>query len=216
MLWPSHSTTAQRTPAIQCQVSLPKLLWAGGIYFAVWLKICTSTKALGSVTPYECDFIEKGPILPTRPNGGSKFGSTTPLAPNSVEHDFKFVSPTIIVNRLPPTQLRVHNDTRTGTACSTSCSTLSNTTSCGTSTCAKRSRRSGCQMLHTVRLSCELVKSAKESKSNRLSRRVVFQSLLRWTFRVAPFRTYFVRSTRILLATTTMDVIATSIPKHHA
>ena len=62
----------------------------------------------------------------------------------SVEPDFKFVSPTIIVNRLPPTQLRVHNDTRTGTACSTSCSTLSSTTYCGTSTCAKRAKRSGC------------------------------------------------------------------------
>jgi hypothetical protein len=47
---------------------------------------------------------------------------------------------------------------------------------------------------------------------------VVFQSLLRWTFRVAaaPLRTYFVRSTRILLATTTMHVIATSVPNHRA
>ena len=49
----------ERTPAIQRQASLPKLLWAEEIYFAVRLKICTSTKALKSVTPYERDLIEK-------------------------------------------------------------------------------------------------------------------------------------------------------------
>ena len=72
------------------------------------------------------------------------------------------------------------------------------------------------QMLHTLRLSCKPVKSANKFKSNRLSTRVVFQSLQRWTFGGAPFRTYFVCRTRILLATTTMHVIATSIPKPSA
>ena len=44
-------------------------------------------------------------------------------------------------------------------------------------------------MLHTLRLSCKPLKSGKKSKSNRLSPRVVFQFLQRWTFRVAPFLT---------------------------
>jgi hypothetical protein len=34
----------------------------------------------------------------------------------TVERDVKFVSPTIIVNTLPPIQLLVHNDTSTGAA----------------------------------------------------------------------------------------------------
>ena len=149
----------------QRQANLPKRLWAEDIDSAVWFKNHTSTKTSGSVAHYERDFIEKSLTLPTRPNGGSKSGSTTPLAPNwtlwnrnldegmvliywlvkisiTVERDVKFVSPTIIVNTLPPTQLHVHNETSTGTASSpTSCSTLSSTTSCGTSTCAKRSKR---------------------------------------------------------------------------
>src|SRR6266702_235840 len=35
------------------QADLPKNLWAEVINFAVWLKNCTSTKALGNITPYE-------------------------------------------------------------------------------------------------------------------------------------------------------------------
>ena len=60
--------------AIQHQASLPKHLSAEDIYSAIWLKNRTSTKALGSVTTYKRDFIEKSPTLPTRPNGGSKSG----------------------------------------------------------------------------------------------------------------------------------------------
>ena len=164
----------ERTHAIQRQASLPKRLWTEDIDSAVWFKNCMSTKASGSVAPYERDFIEKSLTFPMRPNGGSKSGSTTPLAPNwtlwnrnlegqgmmliywlvqnfiTVERDVKFVSPTIIVNILPPTQLRVHNETSTGTASSpTSCPTLSSTTSWGTSTCAKRSKRSSSGALTT-------------------------------------------------------------------
>ena len=152
----------------------------------------------------------------------------------TVERDVKFISPTIIVNTLPPTQLPVHNDTSTCSACSpTSCSTLSRTTVLRYKhmrqalqvlrlRCLNHPRVSlfpqmHLQVLHTLRLSCKPVKSANESKTNRLSPRVVFQSLQRWSFRSAPFRTYYVRSTRILLATsTTTHVIATSIPKYRA
>ena len=156
----------ERTHAIQRQASFPKRLWTEDVDSAVWFKNRTSTKASGSAAPYERDFIEKSLTLPTRPNGGSKSGSTTRLAPNwtlwnrnldgqgmmliywlvkffiTVERDVKFVSPTMIVNTLPPTQLRVHNETSTDTTSSpTNCSTLSSTTSWGTSSCAKRSKR---------------------------------------------------------------------------
>jgi len=43
----------ERTCAILYQAGLPKNLWAEAIQFAVWLKNCTSTKALGNVTPHE-------------------------------------------------------------------------------------------------------------------------------------------------------------------
>ena len=239
MVWPNHSTAASWNAGTRSNIRLVCQNIYGTkifIYFAVCLKHCTSTKALGSVTPYERDFIEKSPSLPTRPNGSSKSGSTTPLAPNwtlwkrnldgqgmmliywlvkisiTVERDVKFVSPTIIVNTLPPTQLRVHNETSTGTASSpTSCSTLSSTTSCGTSSCAKRSKR--------------FSSGASTAPAYLYSRRCTARCFTlyayranpqRWTFRGAPFRTYFVRSTRILLATTIMHVIATSIPKPRA
>ena len=61
----------ERTPAIQRQASLPKVLWAEDIYFAVWLKICTSTKALESVAPYERDFIER-PNIANAPEWGQQ------------------------------------------------------------------------------------------------------------------------------------------------
>ena len=47
-----HLVERTRRP-ILLQAGLPKLLLAEAIYFAVQLKYRTSTKALGSVTPYE-------------------------------------------------------------------------------------------------------------------------------------------------------------------
>ena len=43
----------EQTRAIMHQAGLPKSLWAEAIHFAVWVKNCTSTKALGQVTPYK-------------------------------------------------------------------------------------------------------------------------------------------------------------------
>ena len=40
----------ERTRAILHQAGFPKHLWAKAIHFAIWPKIRTSTKALGSVT----------------------------------------------------------------------------------------------------------------------------------------------------------------------
>ena len=39
--------------AILHQAGLPKNLWAKVVHFAIWLKNCTSTKALESITPYK-------------------------------------------------------------------------------------------------------------------------------------------------------------------
>ena len=39
--------------ALLHQADLLKNLWVEAIKFAVWLKNCTSTKAVGNVTPYE-------------------------------------------------------------------------------------------------------------------------------------------------------------------
>jgi len=49
----------ERAHAILHQANLPKTLWAEAVLHAVWLKNCTSTKALGAVTPYEKLYKEK-------------------------------------------------------------------------------------------------------------------------------------------------------------
>ena len=43
----------EQTQVIMHQAGLPKSLWAEAIHFAIWVKNCISTKALGQVTPYE-------------------------------------------------------------------------------------------------------------------------------------------------------------------
>jgi len=49
----------ERARAILHQADLPKTLWAEAVLHAVWLKNHTSTKALGTVTPYEKLYKEK-------------------------------------------------------------------------------------------------------------------------------------------------------------
>ena len=120
----------------------------------------------------------------------------------TVERYVKFVSPTIIVNRLPPTQLRVHNDTSTGTACTTSCTTLSSATSCGTTPAPSVPSVPAAVPQPPPRVfnpadappdathSTPIVQTfeiCEEVKSNRLSPRVVFQSVQRCTFRARRF-----------------------------
>ena len=43
----------ERVHTMLHQADLPKNLWAEAILHAVWLKNCTSMKALGNITPYE-------------------------------------------------------------------------------------------------------------------------------------------------------------------
>ena len=61
----------EHTRAILHQAGLPKNLWAEAVHFAVWLKNRTSTKALGSVTPYERLYNEK-PNLANMPEWGQQ------------------------------------------------------------------------------------------------------------------------------------------------
>ena len=87
MVWPNLSTAASCnararsfTKPVYAKVYRPK--------FSVWLKNCTFTKALESVTPYERLYEEK-PNLTDVPecSGGNKFGFTTPLGPSwTLEH----------------------------------------------------------------------------------------------------------------------------------
>jgi transposase InsO family protein len=121
----------EHTRAILHQAGLPKNLWAKAIHFAIWLKNRTSTKALGSVTPFERLYGEK-PDLGNVPEWGqqvwvhSSTGSkldTRGLQARwvgydadsthahrvywpeknsiSVERDVKFVSPFTSINILP-------------------------------------------------------------------------------------------------------------------
>jgi hypothetical protein len=114
------------------QADLPKNLWAEAVRYAVWLKNCTSTKAIGNITPYKRLYGEK-PNLGGIPKWGqhvwvhdvtnSKLDARARQAhwvgydtdsmhahriywPNtkhiSVECDIKFVSPSIVVHTLPP------------------------------------------------------------------------------------------------------------------
>ena len=41
------------------QSGLLKTLWAKALLYAVWLKNCTLTHTLGTVTPYECLYKSK-------------------------------------------------------------------------------------------------------------------------------------------------------------
>ena len=122
----------ERTRAILHQAGLPKNLWAEAILFAVWLKNRTSTKALGNVTPFEKLYGQKPNLANVPEWGqqvwvynaaGSKLDARALQArwvgydadsthahrvywpgKNSVtvERNVKFVSPTIVINTLPP------------------------------------------------------------------------------------------------------------------
>ena len=120
------------THAILHQAGLPKNLWAEAICFSVWLKNCTLTKALRNITPFErlygqkpnfARVLEWGQQVWVHNSAGSKLDTCRLQAqwvgydadsthahciywPGkntvSVEHDVKFVPPTITINTLPP------------------------------------------------------------------------------------------------------------------
>ncbi len=114
------------------QADLLKNLWAEAINFAVWLKNCMSTKALGNITPYERLYGQKpnlgnvpewGQHVWVHSSKGSKLEAQATQAqwvgydadsthahriywPNtkriSVERNVKFVPSTITVHSPPP------------------------------------------------------------------------------------------------------------------
>ncbi len=118
--------------AILHQAGLPKNLWGKALQFAVWLKNRTSTKALGTITPYKqlyrqkpnlSKLLEWGQTIWVHNPSGSKLDAQGLQAqwvgynansththhvywPGkntvSVEWNVKFVSPTIVINTLPP------------------------------------------------------------------------------------------------------------------
>jgi len=122
----------EHTCTILHQAGLPKNLWAEAIQFAVWLKNHTSTKALGNVTPHKWLNKEKPNFAKVPKWGqqvwiynasGTKLDLQALQArwvgydansthahrvywpgKNSVtvEHDIKFMLPTIVINTLPP------------------------------------------------------------------------------------------------------------------
>src|SRR6267142_6433603 len=118
--------------AILHHADLSKTLWAEAVLHVVWLKNHTSTKGLGTVTPYEKLYKEK-PNLGNVPEWGQSVWVHNPSRSKldaqakqarwvgyntdsthahhmywpgknsiSVEHNVKFISPTIIINTLPP------------------------------------------------------------------------------------------------------------------
>ena len=71
------------------QSGLPKTLWAEALLYTVWLKNCTSTHALGTVTPYEClhkskpnlaGVLEWGQHMWVHNNSGSKLDAQAMVA----------------------------------------------------------------------------------------------------------------------------------------
>ena len=122
----------EQTRAIMHQAGLPKSLWAKAIHFAIWVKNCTSTKALGLVTPYERLYSEK-PNFTNVPEWGQQVWVYNPSSTKldtqalqaqwvgydadsthahqvywpgknsvSVESNIKFVLPSIVINTQPP------------------------------------------------------------------------------------------------------------------
>jgi hypothetical protein len=122
----------ERTRAILHHADLPKYLWAEAIQFAVWLKNRTSTKMLGISMPHERLYSQKpnlgnvpewGQTVWVYNPDGLKLDTQLKQArwvgydansmhahciywsdKNSitVEHNVKFILPTVVVNTLPP------------------------------------------------------------------------------------------------------------------